>query len=203
MEYVKEVNRKRAFRVEVPSDQVVFNRSPCCSMRFGPRVEKWMYPSSHYVKLHALIDGSFFGGFYHPRWSGAGYLKSLVILSNLYFVLLLIYIYSSEKCKIKVGLETVDVFCPRASWRKYFTFFWKQKYEQLQFALTHNAHNSFLLLTNKVLRFQRRLRFCFPRWSRLARSPCSPTWPRGAIAHLTRPTPPWDWPTSSHGGHEI
>ena len=37
-----------------------------------------------------------------------------LILSNLYFVLLLIYIYSSEKCKIKVGLETVDVFLPKS-----------------------------------------------------------------------------------------
>ena len=39
--------------------------------------------------------------------------------------------------------------------RKYFTFFWKQKYEQLQFALTYTAPCSFLLLTSKVLRFQR------------------------------------------------
>ena len=49
MEYVKEVNRKMSSRAEVPSDQVVFNRSPCWSMRCGPRVEKWMYPSSHHV----------------------------------------------------------------------------------------------------------------------------------------------------------
>ena len=68
-----------------------------------------------------------------------------VILSNLYFVLLLIYIYSSEKRNNKVGLETFDVFCPRVGWRKYFTFFWEQKYEELQFALTYNAPSSFLL----------------------------------------------------------
>ena len=61
--------------------------------------------------------------------------------------------------------------------------FWKQKYEQLQFALTYNAPSSFLLLTSKVLRFQRRLRFCFPRWSRLAWSPCPPI-PRGLVVQL-------------------
>ena len=38
-------------------------------------------------------------------------------------VLVLIYIYSSEKFKNKVGLGPFDVFCPIVSWRKYFSFF--------------------------------------------------------------------------------
>ena len=108
---------------------------------------------------------------------------------------MLIYIYSSEKCKIEVGLETLDVFCPRVSWRKYVTFFWKQKYEQLQFALTYNAPSNFLLLTNKVLRFQRggraQVAILFP--ALVSSGLVTPhMWPRGAIAHLTRPAPQCD-----------
>ena len=119
MEYVKEVNRKMASRAEVPPDQVVFNRSPCW----------WKNGCTQVVTICvvACFDRWFiFWWVLSSRLRRRGIFKKplkFVILSNLYFILLLIYINSSEKCKIKVELETVHVFCPRVGWRKYFTFF--------------------------------------------------------------------------------